>query len=188
MQKMFEVSQAGLTRIAGTVDLMVRYGREGRARSATHHDAYAAVRDVAALIGPSVARDLPIVLDLSGDGTVHCVPEELNQAISSLLQNALEAVLLSSNGAVTVVGRQEGSWLSLGFRDTGPGIPESERTRIFDAFYTTKQPGQNKGLGLTIARRVIVAAGGTLSLKSEPGRGSEFLMRVPSAVAREAVG
>jgi signal transduction histidine kinase len=67
-------------------------------------------------------------------------------------------------------------------------VPESERARIFDAFYTTKQPGHGLGLGLTITRRVIVSLGGTLTVKGEPGKGSEFIIRVPSAAACEAAG
>jgi signal transduction histidine kinase len=192
MQKMFEVSRAGVKRIAGTVDLMVRYSRDGYARSASPYDTYAAVRDVAAVVGPSVARDVKISFDLTGSGWIECIAEELNQVLSNLIQNALEAVGADGAGSVVIKGRNEGPDLVLSVKDNGPGIPESERARIFDAFYTTKQAGRGMGLGLTITRRVIVALGGTLTLKTEPGRGSEFIIRVPSSVvheaAREAVG
>jgi signal transduction histidine kinase len=188
MQKMFEVSEAGVKRIAGTVDLMIRYSREGYARSPTLYDAYAAVRDVALVVGPSVARDVRISLDLAGNGWIHCVAEEFNQVLSNLIQNALEAVAPLGTGGVFIKGRSDGSELTLSIRDDGPGVPESERARIFDAFYTTKQAGHGMGLGLTITRRVIVSLGGTLTLKGEPGKGSEFVIRVPSAAASEAVG
>jgi signal transduction histidine kinase len=186
MQKMLEVSQAGVRRIASTVDLMVRYSREGYARSPRLYDAYAAVADVVAVVGPSVARDVPIALDLTGDGSINCVPEELNQVLSNLIQNALEAVPSDGTGRVWVKGTNLGTELVLSVRDNGTGIPENERARIFDAFYTTKQVGHGMGLGLTITRRVVVAMGGVLTLKSQVGHGSEFIIRVPSAAAREA--
>lgn len=186
MQKMFEVSQAGVKRIASTVDLMVRYSRDGYARSPRAYDAYAALVDVVAVVGPSVARDVPIDLDLVGHGWVSCVPEELNQVFSNLIQNALEAVPNDGTGRVWVKGRNDGAELVLSVRDNGGGIPESERARIFDAFYTTKQVGHGMGLGLTITRRVIVAMGGTLSVKSQLGKGSELIVRVPSTLASEA--
>jgi signal transduction histidine kinase len=188
MQKMFEVSEAGVKRIAGTVDLMIRYSREGYARSTSPYDAYAAVRDVALVVGPSVARDVRITLDLGGNGWICCVAEEFNQVLSNLIQNALEAVAPLGTGGVFIKGRNDGSDLTLSIRDEGPGVPESERARIFDAFYTTKQPGHGLGLGLTITRRVIVSLGGTLTVKGEPGKGSEFIIRVPSAAACEAAG
>jgi signal transduction histidine kinase len=187
MQEMFEVSRAGVKRIAGTVDLMVRYSRDGAARNPSPCDAYAAARDVAAVVGASVARDVPIELDLEGDGWIDCVAEEFNQVLSNLLQNALEAAPKGGSGRVVVQGRNEGADLRLSVKDNGPGIPESERARIFDAFYTTKQVGHGMGLGLTITRRVVVGLGGSLKLESEPGKGSEFIIRVPSSIGcREA--
>jgi signal transduction histidine kinase len=187
MQEMFEVSRAGVKRIAGTVDLMVRYSREGYARTLSPYDAYAAVRDVAAVVGPSVARDVQIGLDLEGDGWIDCVADEFNQVLTNLIQNALEAAPAGGSGRVVVRGRNEGAALTLAVSDNGPGIAESERARIFDAFYTTKQAGHGMGLGLTITRRVIVSLGGTLKVESEVGKGSEFIVRVPSSIGcREA--
>ena len=188
MRKMFEVSQAGVQRIAGTVDLMVRYSREGYARSVRPYDAYAAARDVVAVVRASVAREATVELDLQGHGVVYCVPEELNQVLTNLVQNALEAVAPDASGNVAVRGRNEEGELILSVRDNGHGISERDRARIFDPFFTTKQPGHGMGLGLTICRRVVVSMGGTLSVKSEPGRGSEFTIRVPSAAKNEAVG
>ncbi|HTV23886.1 MAG TPA: ATP-binding protein [Polyangiaceae bacterium] len=187
MQEMFEVSRAGVQRIAGTVDLMVRYSREGYARRPSSYDAYAAVRDVVAVLGPSLARSTPIRLELVGDGWIDCVAEEFNQVLSNLVQNALEAAPKDGSGRVVIAGRNEGGELYLAVRDNGPGIPESERARIFDAFYTTKQAGHGMGLGLTITRRVVVALGGSVELESALGKGSTFIIRVPSSIGcREA--
>jgi signal transduction histidine kinase len=188
MQKMFDVSQAGVRRIAGTVDLMVRYSREGYARSTRPYDAYAAVRDVVAVVRPSVARESNVSLDLQGSGWIRCVPEEFNQVLTNLIQNALEAVAADGTGRVSIHGKNEASDLVLSIKDNGRGIPEGERARVFDAFYTTKQAGQGMGLGLTITRRVVVAIGGSLTLKSQVGQGSEFTIRVPSVSTREAAG
>jgi signal transduction histidine kinase len=187
MQEMFEVSRAGVKRIAGTVDLMVRYSRDGYSKSLRPHDIYAAARDVAAVVGPSVARDVPITLDLTGDGWIDCVAEEFNQVLSNLIQNALEAAPADGSGWVVVQGRNDGGELRLSVKDNGPGIAESERARIFDAFYTTKQAGRGMGLGLTITRRVVVGLGGSLKVESELGKGSEFIIRVPRSIGcREA--
>jgi signal transduction histidine kinase len=78
--------------------------------------------------------------------------------------------------------------LLLSVKDNGPGIPEANRSRIFDAFYTTKDVGRGMGMGLTITRRVVLAMGGSLTVKSQVGGGTEFLVRVPSAAALKAAG
>jgi signal transduction histidine kinase len=200
IHKMFEVTEAGVKRIASTVELMVRYSREGYSRAPQLHDAYAAVRDVVAVVVPTVARQVQVELELEGDGWIRCVGEELNQVLTNLIQNAFEAVASDGTGRVFIRGRNvlgasnvgagsgEGVDLLLSVRDNGPGIPEANRARIFDAFYTTKEVGRGMGMGLTITRRVIVAMGGNLSVKSQVGVGTEFVVRVPRALALEAVG
>jgi signal transduction histidine kinase len=203
LQKMFDVSDAGIKRIANTVDLMVRYSREGYSRSPSPYDAYAAARDVVAVVVSTVSYPVQVELDLDGNGVVSGVHEEFNQLLTNLIQNALEAVATDGTGSVLVKGRNEGVDLVLSVKDNGAGIPEAERARIFDAFYTTKsslvrgqpsaradlpgrspaQVGRGMGLGLTISRRVVVAMGGSLTVRSQVGHGSEFVVRVPSCAA-----
>jgi signal transduction histidine kinase len=180
IHKMFEVTDAGVKRIASTVDLMVRYSREGFSRTPHSYDSFAAVRDVVDVVVPTVGRAVKVSLDLEGNGLVLCVGEEFNQVLTNLIQNALEAVAGDGTGSVVVKGRNEGVDLLLSVRDNGPGIPEADRARIFDAFYTTKDVGRGMGLGLTITRRVVVAMGGSLTVKSQLGVGTEFCIRVPS--------
>jgi signal transduction histidine kinase len=167
---------------------MVRYSREGYSRSPQLYDAYAAARDVVAVVVPTVGRQVQVELDLVGNGWIRCVAEEFNQVLTNLIQNALEAVAGDGSGRVLVRGRNEGVDLLLSVKDNGPGIPEANRARIFDAFYTTKEVGRGMGMGLTITRRVVVAMGGNMSVKSQLGAGTEFVVRVPSAVVLEAVG
>jgi len=186
INKMFEVTEAGVRRIANTVELMVRYSREGYSRTPQPYDAYAAVRDVVAVVVPTVGRQVQVELDLVGNGWIRCVAEELNQVLTNLIQNALEAVAADGSGRVIILGKNEGVDLLLSVKDNGPGIPEANRARIFDAFYTTKEVGRGMGMGLTITRRVIVAMGGNLSVKSQVGVGTEFVVRVPSAAPSNA--
>jgi signal transduction histidine kinase len=188
MRKMLDVSRAGVTRIANTVELMVRYSREGYARSPRLYDAFAAARDVVAVVVPTVPRQVKVSVQLAEDGWITCVPEEFNQVLTNLIQNALEAVAADGTGRVSIEGRTEGAEIVMSVKDNGPGIPHAERARVFDAFYTTKPVGHGMGLGLTITRRVVVAMGGTLSLKTQLGSGCEFLIRVPRALALEAAG
>ena len=70
--------------------------------------------------------------------------------------------------------------------DTGGGIPEAIQRKVFDPFFTTKPVGKGTGQGLAIAHSVIVQKhGGGLTLESEPGRGTTFIIRLPLAYELE---
>lgn len=73
------------------------------------------------------------------------------------------------------------SVIVLRLRDNGPGIPDEARERIFDPFYTTKEPGKGTGLGLYISARFVEGMGGRLQVYEAEGGGAEFEIRLPGA-------
>ncbi|HEY2029241.1 MAG TPA: ATP-binding protein [Myxococcales bacterium] len=177
MQEMFEIAESGIKRITGTVELMSSYGKAGYSRQLRAHDVFAAARETVALVLPATGRAVRVELDFSGDGVIDCVPEELNQVISNLVQNAIEASP-DVGGLVRVRGYvDEQEKLVLSVKDNGPGVKSDDAARIFTPFFTTKGPGRGMGMGLTICWRVVQALGGTLQVI--PGPGAEFIMRVP---------
>jgi signal transduction histidine kinase len=179
VRELLGVADAGLKRMAGTVELMGRYGRAGYRRELSEHDAWEAVRTVVGVVLPASGRKVKVELDLAGDGTLECVPEELGQVLSNLVQNAIEAVDDGGAGLVRVIGRCGEEELTLRVQDNGPGIPQEAMSRLFTPFFTTKGPGKGTGLGLTISRRVVEALRGSLKVASTPGAGAEFTVRLP---------
>ncbi|PTL82072.1 ATP-binding protein [Vitiosangium sp. GDMCC 1.1324] len=108
----------------------------------------------------------------------------LGQVFLNLLVNAADAIPEGNSSAqeIRVVTRQEGTrHVRVEIHDTGRGIPPELRERIFEPFFTTKPVGVGTGLGLTICRRLITEMGGELSVESEPGRGTVFHLRLPTA-------
>jgi two-component system NtrC family sensor kinase len=178
VREMLQVSAAGLARIAGTVELLSRYGCGGFRRDLARLDAWEAVRTVVDVVLPATGRKVAVVLDLAGDGALECVPEEFNQVLTNLVQNAIEAVA-DGSGRVRIAGTVEGDELVIRVKDNGPGIPPDVQARLFTPFFTTKPAGRGMGLGLTIVRRVVQGLGGTLQVQSAPGAGAEFVVRVP---------
>ncbi|HUB07915.1 MAG TPA: ATP-binding protein [Myxococcales bacterium] len=144
---------------------------------------------------PGISIDLRLSPDLpaaQGDA------EQLKQVFINLAFNAIQA--MPRGGTLTI--RTEGlaassaTWrfaevgpsrarrsgpelLEVRFRDTGEGIPEDARERIFIPFYTTKAKGT--GLGLAIVQRIVKAHNGAISVESQPGLGTEFVIRLPVA-------
>jgi C4-dicarboxylate-specific signal transduction histidine kinase len=117
--------------------------------------------------------------ELEGEGVIECVPEEFNQVLTNLLENALHAVPCDGSGRIEVLGATRGRELMLTIRDNGVGIAPDEQARIFTPFYTTKEVGKGLGLGLTITRRVITALGGSIQVQSRAGAGAQFALVVP---------
>jgi signal transduction histidine kinase len=179
-KRMFDVAETGVRRIISTVDLMLRYSRDGYTRANQAYDVFAAIRDVVAVVQPTAPPGVKITTDLVGNGWIECVPEEFNQVLTNLIQNAVEALPeKNGTGAVTVHARNEEGVLVLSVKDNGSGIAPEDQSKIFNAFYTTKDVGRGTGLGLTIAHRVVTALGGSITVRSRVGAGSEFIVRVP---------
>lgn len=186
-QKMIDTAESGVKRIAGTVELMGRYSREGYSRDLRDHDVFHAARDVVSVVLPATGRDVKVHDNMPETGVIQCVPEEFNQVLSNLLQNAIEAVAEGS-GEVQLSGTLESDFCELRVKDNGGGMPESVRQKIFNPFYSTKGPGKGMGMGLTMTRRVVQSLGGTITVTSEVDRGTEFVVRVPRAPSQSIAG
>ncbi|MBX3059197.1 MAG: HAMP domain-containing histidine kinase [Anaerolineae bacterium] len=106
-------------------------------------------------------------------------PDRLAQAIGNLLSNAIKYT--PKEGEVRVTAVHQDNAVQITIADTGPGIPPDEQTRIFEPFYRSRAQTrfpQGMGLGLTIARDLVEAHGGQLTLKSEEGKGSRFVIEL----------
>jgi signal transduction histidine kinase len=105
-------------------------------------------------------------------------PARIRGVLGNLLSNAIRYT--PSGGTVTAGAARSGDLVTLSIRDTGPGIPEELRARIFERF--VKGPGSpGSGLGLAIARDVVSAHGGTIEAISDPGKGTEIRFTLPVA-------
>ncbi|MFQ5828290.1 MAG: ATP-binding protein [Candidatus Methylomirabilia bacterium] len=103
---------------------------------------------------------------------------QLRQVFLGLAANALEA--MEGKGCLTVRSRRlPGDEIEVEFEDEGPGIPEEVLPRVFDAFFTTKPPGQGTGLGLAIAQGILTDHGGRIEVTSRTGQGARFRVILP---------
>ena len=113
---------------------------------------------------------------LAGDlPTVLLDQEAFHGALLNLLLNAEQA--MPDGGQLVVRTSATGDGVALDLIDTGCGMDERTRQHIFDAFFSTKSGGS--GLGLPTARKIIEAHGGQIRVQSEPGRGTQFTIRLP---------
>ncbi len=172
------VADSGLKRIGGTVRLMESYGRAGFSRTLRDHDVHAAVREVVELVLPATGRKVRVEIEKSGDSVIECVPEELHQLLTNLIQNAIEAAE-DDKGLVRVTCSEEHGGFVLRVQDNGCGMSPEAQARLFTPFFTTKGPGKGTGMGLTISWRVVTSLKGTIEVQSKLSEGTEFLVRLP---------
>jgi signal transduction histidine kinase len=95
---------------------------------------------------------------------------ELNEVWTILLNNAADALAACSHGTICLRTGQENEYIVVEIADDGPGVPTDLQARLFEPFFTTKNVGQGTGLGLSVARRIVVERHhGTINVVSRPG-------------------
>lgn len=113
-------------------------------------------------------------------------PNQMKQVFLNILMNAADAMADTQEShshenpnTLTVASANKDGFIELSFADTGPGIPPEEIDRVFDPFYTTKEPGRGTGLGLSVTYKIIEETGGTIHVESTVGKGTTFTVRIP---------
>jgi two-component system, NtrC family, sensor kinase len=102
---------------------------------------------------------------------------ELRQVFVNVLTNAVQAI--RGTGDLEVKTEAANGLISVKIHDSGCGIPSGYLPKVFDAFFTTKAQGEGRGLGLTIARRIIESLGGQIEIESQEGHGSTVSITLP---------
>lgn len=111
-----------------------------------------------------------------------CVPSRLILVFTNLVKNAFEA--MESEGVLTIASRRDGDTLVIHVSDTGPGVPEVHRAKLFEPFHTTKAQGVGLGLGLSLACKVVHELDGQLTLDPGYMDGARFVITLPYCHAR----
>lgn len=149
----------------------------------------AVLADALFLLGQSTRiREVNIEQDLSPDLQALGDANRLEQVLLNLLTNALDAVAGEVQPHIVVTGRLEGDWVRLEVHDNGGGIPEAVKLRLFEPFFSTKEPGLGLGLGLAISSDIVRQFGGSLSADASALLGGAVftvLIRAPIRTSTE---
>ncbi|MFB9316875.1 sensor histidine kinase [Cryptosporangium minutisporangium] len=152
--------------------------------SCDHVDLVAVVHDsVGAAAGAARAAGVEVLTDVPDRAGLWADVVRLRQVLDNLLSNAVK--YSPHGGEVRIRVRTEDDTVRLAVSDTGIGIPEAERPRLFHRFYrasTARNHGiPGTGLGLTIVRAIVEAHGGTIAIADVPGPGTTFEVRLPAS-------
>ena len=167
----------GAGRISGLVTAMREYTYldQGERQQV---DVHAGLESTLTILAHKLRGRVEVVRDYAPDlPTVAARGSELNQVWTNLIDNAADA--MADGGRLTVTTRREGDRIVVDIADDGPGVPAELQERIFDPFFTTKGVGKGTGLGLDIARRIVVDTyRGDVRLTSQPGE-THLAVRLP---------
>jgi signal transduction histidine kinase len=151
-----------------------------------------AIRGISQMLRRVISRKIEILIRTETEqALITGDPGQIEQVLVNLALNARDAMpdggvltistsvmeLSASAAAKDNVG--PGRYVRLQFSDTGCGMDEEIRSRIFEPFFTTKQ-GQGTGLGLSIVYGIVQQCGGNISVRSQPGKGSDFIILFPA--------
>jgi two-component system, cell cycle sensor histidine kinase and response regulator CckA len=143
------------------------------------------VGNVTRVLQPLLGEAIELVTRLSPSlARVSANPHRIGQVIMNLVVNARDA--MPSGGRLTIETSNVGQTVMLAVGDTGSGMDDETRARLFEPYFTTKEPGRGSGLGLATVYDVVTQCGGQISVTSDAGAGSTFkiyLPRVPETTA-----
>ena len=158
------------------------------------------VNETLKMLRSSLPTTIEIKKNIESQGVVLADPTHIHQIIMNLCTNAYHAmretggILGVTLKNVEVSGEglpgveiSQGGYLLLEVSDTGNGIDEQTKSKIFEPYFTTKEPGEGTGLGLAVVHGIVKSYNGSITLYSEPGRGTTFHVYLPRVLKEEAV-
>ncbi len=151
-------------------------------RELSEVDAAAAAREALALIARQASsQGVEVRASIESPAPAIAEPLLLQQVLLNLMLNALQA--MAGGGVLTVEVHASAEGVSITVADTGPGIPESLRRRLFQPFLRARSDGAGTGLGLFLSEAMVRKCNGMLWVESEPGKGATFTVRLKAAPA-----
>ncbi|HZO83462.1 MAG TPA: HAMP domain-containing sensor histidine kinase [Candidatus Binataceae bacterium] len=178
-----------IDRITRIVRMLLNYAR-GNEPIRAANDIRRIVQHALSLVETeAVRRNVRLTAELGEEPlTVDCDADQLQQVFVNLAVNALDA-MGETGGTLQVLASAEGvngiRRARVTFADTGPGVAPQDRSRVFDPFYTTKEPGKGTGMGLAVSQSIMRDHGGEITLESDTD-GTRFFVTMPMAAEQTA--
>jgi PAS domain S-box-containing protein len=156
------------------------------------------VKETLKMLRSSIPTTIDIKTNIKSQGIIMADPTQIHQILMNLCTNAYHAMRETggvlgvslrdvelTDGDLSGVEVSEGQYLLLEVSDTGHGMDEETKNKIFEPYFTTKQPGEGTGLGLAVVHGIVKSHNGTITLYSEPGEGATFHVYLPKIMTEK---
>lgn len=175
-EEYIQLANNELVRLMSTVQRMLDFYRPGSVEPQVVDVAVLAKHVIKLLSHQLDERGIRVTTGFSSKlPTIFAVTSQLEQVFINIILNAYDA--MAGGGELRISARPVRDGVEVLFQDTGPGIPEKDRGRIFEPFFSTKQSGT--GIGLPVSYGIIAAHGGSLDLAPDRGKGACFRITLP---------
>lgn len=132
------------------------------------------------ILGNKLKDKIRIKKDYGEIPEIYCQISKLNQVFLNIINNAIQAIN-QDEGLITIATKVVDETVHISITDTGPGMDEITKKRIFEPFYTTKEVGKGTGLGLSISYGIVEHHHGKIQVESTIGKGATFTLTLPIA-------
>ena len=175
-------AKEGVTRMIKIVRSLLEFSQQARSGGSETVNVNDVIRDIIAFYQADKAIAASVTIDMQlAKGWLPVLDYGLQTVVSNICKNAFDA--LDGKGRLTVISEQltlEGNHKAkITITDTGPGIADEVKRRIFEPFFTTKKMGSGTGLGLSICQEIIHRSGGEITVHTECGKGTAFVILLP---------
>lgn len=167
LKKSSTIITTATERAAKVVFALKSYARYDHSGTKIQADLIQGIETVLTLYHNQLKQGVKVQRNYTEIPSILCYPDELNQVWTNLIHNALQA--MNNQGDLIIDVVEEKNQAKVSFTDTGKGIPEEIKSRIFKPFFTTKPPGEGSGLGLDIVSKIVDKHQGQITFESQPG-------------------
>ncbi|MBD2496112.1 ATP-binding protein [Nostoc sp. FACHB-280] len=182
-QKILSSMRVGTDRIKDIILSLRNFARLDQAdrKAVNIHEG---IESTLSLLNHRLKQEIEIVKEYSTLPLVECYAAQLNQVFSNIINNAIDTLLESKNSEnpkqiIIKTEATDTETIKVRIIDNGSGIEPEIQSKIFDPFFTTKPVNKGTGLGLATSYQIIESHHGNISVKSEPDKGSEFIIEIP---------
>lgn len=175
--------EEGAKRCQGIIQKLMKYARKTEEVEATEAvDVNRVIRVVSDFLGYQLKQEnVELKLSLNPTCSISGIANELEQVFTNLILNSRDAIKSAGRvGKIEIKTGLQNGFVQVEVKDNGCGIKRENLARIFDPFYTTKDVGEGTGLGLTVSSGIVEKHLGKISVSSEVGKGTTFLIQFPA--------
>lgn len=172
-----EITKEAIKRINGMVNTLKNFVRLDEAEQ-KEADLHQGIESTLLLTKHETKDRIKIIKEFNEIPSIKCYPNLLNQVFMNLLINACQSI--ENQGEITIKTHSNKDHLYIEIADTGSGIAQENLNKIFEPGFTTKKAGMGTGLGLFICYKIIEKHNGQIIVNSEPGKGSNFIIKLPT--------
>ncbi|WP_414526925.1 sensor histidine kinase [Nodularia chucula] len=180
--KLLTSMKIGAQRIRGIVLSLRNFSRldEATIKDVNIHEG---IENTLLILNHRIKQEITLVKNYGDLPLIECYPAQLNQVFMNILSNAIDALQEQNNSRdkqiIIDTETLDESFIKVGIKDNGSGIPPEIMNKLFNPFFTTKPIGKGTGLGLSICYQIIKQHEGKINVTSELGKGTEFMIILP---------